>query len=96
MTAIIGAGTFAIVVTLFNFARGDDSEHWPKAMQDNYLESCVSAGASEAGCSCSLGVAEDLYSAGDMRSVEEEVTKTGEAPAELIDAIKSKCPEYAR
>jgi hypothetical protein len=96
MTAIIGAGTFAIVVTLLNLVGGGDSNDWPKAMQDNFMESCVAAGASEAGCSCSLGAAEDLYSADDMRSVEEEVTKTGETPAELIDAIKSKCPEYSR
>ena len=81
-----------ITISILSLAGGGGSRDWPKAMEDSFVQSCTSTGASEAGCTCSLRAAEELYSPSEMAAAEAEATKTGQMPAEFINAIKTKCP----
>ena len=88
---MVGAAAFAIVFVMLRVAGGGDSDEWPKAMQDNFMDACTGAGASEAECACSMAAAQDLYSVDEMREVEADVSATGQMPEEYVEAINTKC-----
>ena len=91
VTVMVGAAAFAVVFVVLSLAGGGGSDGWPKAMQDNFMEACTGAGASEEQCICSMVAAEDLYSVEQMRAVEADVSATGQMPEEYVEAINKQC-----
>lgn len=91
VTVMIGVATLAIVVAALSLAGGGGPDGWPKAMQDNFMDACTGAGATDEQCTCSMVAAEDLYSVEEMRAVEADVSATGQMPEEYVEAINQKC-----
>ena len=60
---------------------------YPKDVENNFTDSCVSAGSTESACSCALQKIEDSYSITQFMAIEDSVRSGGTLPARMVSMV---------